>query len=50
MLGELKIVEATLKAYPAAMQVLGPHRISLLNHAKAGKADAVVRYLESLKI
>ncbi|WP_309707878.1 hypothetical protein [Armatimonas sp.] len=50
MLGEFKIVEATLRAYPTAAHVLGPHRIPLLAHAKAGKADAVVRYLESLKI
>ena len=34
----------------AVAQVLGPHRIPLLAHAHAGKADAVVRYLETLKI
>lgn len=50
MLGKLEIVKATLTEYPSAMNVPGPHGISLLDHAKAGgeEAQAVVEYLSSL--
>lgn len=48
MLGELKLVQATITAFPNAAQVTGPHSISLLAHAQKGKAETVVRYLESL--
>ena len=50
MLGELAFIEAALAAYPEAVNVLGPHGISLVDHARAGKADAVVHYLKSRKI
>ena len=40
MLGQVEIVSAILKAFPAARNLRGPHGISLLDHAKAGGADA----------
>jgi hypothetical protein len=50
MLGELKIVQATLNAFPNLIRSLGPHGIPLLAHAKAGgePAKAVLEYLRSL--
>jgi hypothetical protein len=50
MLGKLEIVQAVLAAFPDALQVLGPHGIPLLRHAKAGGAEAapVVAFLEGL--
>jgi hypothetical protein len=48
MLGQLAVVKALVAAQPGAQQTRGPHGISLLNHAKAGNAAAVVAYLESL--
>jgi hypothetical protein len=41
MLGELAIVRAALEERPALARVLGPHRIPLLAHAKAGGPQAV---------
>lgn len=50
MLGDLDIVKATLETYPQAINILGPHNISLLAHAQAGGNDAlqVYEYLKSL--
>ena len=50
MLGQLKIVKAVLNAYPEAINVKGPHGISLIVHAQAGGEPAleVVQFLESL--
>lgn len=50
MLGRLDIVRATLTASPHLLTSHGPHRISLLRHARAGgdPAGAVVEYLLSL--
>lgn len=50
MLGKLDIVRATLEAFPAALQVPGPHGIPLLVHAKMGgdAAAEVAAYLEGL--
>jgi len=50
MLGQLNIVRATIEANPGAQRILGPHGFSLLQHAKAGKEQAmgVGEYLESL--
>jgi ankyrin repeat protein len=50
MLGKLDIVRATLTAYPEAINIPGPHGISLLAHAQAGGDDAkaVLEFLESL--
>jgi len=51
MLGKLDIVKAAIEAFPENRNVTGPHGITLLAHAKAGKEEsaAVVKYLESLK-
>ncbi len=50
MLGQLELVQATLRAFPAALHVPGPHGIPLLAHAKAGgdQAAAVLAFLETL--
>lgn len=40
MLGETEIVRAILKAFPATRDALGPHGISLLEHAQNGGAWA----------
>jgi len=49
MLGNLDIVKAALLTFPAAIDVPGPHGISLISHAKAGGdgAQAVFEYLQS---
>jgi hypothetical protein len=50
MLGHLETVKAFVAAQPGVQRIAGPHSISLLQHARAGKAEAepVLRYLESL--
>lgn len=50
MLGKLDIVKAALTAYPAALNIPGPHNISLIAHAEFGGDDAkaVLEYLQSL--
>lgn len=48
MLGQLEVVKALVAATPGVQRTLGPHGISLLAHAKAGKQNAVADYLESL--
>ena len=40
MLGEVEIVRATLGAFPAMRDALGPHGIPLVGHARAGGDDA----------
>ena len=49
MLGKLEIVKAAIEAFPENRNTTGPHGITLLAHAKAGKEEAVavVKYLES---
>lgn len=51
MLGKLEIVKAALNAYPNAIDIPGPHGISLIAHAEAGgeEAKSVLEFLESLK-
>ena len=51
MLGQLEIVKAAIKAFPETQNILGPHGIPLMAHAKAGGREAakVLKYLESLK-
>lgn len=51
MLGKLEVVKAALKAYPDAINTLGPHGIPLITHAEAGGADAkaVLDHLNSLE-
>ncbi len=50
MLGQLEVVKAFVAAMPGIQRTLGPHGITLLNHARAGKEAAapVAAYLESL--
>lgn len=50
MLGKLEIVKAMLAAFPNALHAKGPHGITLLKHAQAGKEEAapVVEYLSGL--
>ncbi len=49
MLGELELVRSYLTAFPAMKDAVGPHKISLLRHAKAGgEAREVTDYLVSL--
>lgn len=50
MLGKLEIVKAMLAAYPNLLHSKGPHGITLLKHAQAGKeeAAAVAEYLNML--
>ena len=50
MLGRLDIVKAMLTAWPGLLQSKGPHGITLLRHARAGRehAKAVEDYLLSL--
>jgi hypothetical protein len=52
MLGEIEVVRAVLAAQPSARDALGPHRIPLLAHARAGgdEARAVVELLESAEV
>ena len=51
MLGQLEIVKAAVEAFPDIRNVPGPHGITLLAHAKAGKEESavVLKYLESYK-
>lgn len=49
MLGELAIVRAIAAAFPDLAAYPGPHGIPLLAHAKAGGAEAVVRFLEEME-
>ena len=44
MLGKLEIVQATLEAYPEAINVSGPHGIPLIAHAQAGGNNAIPVY------
>lgn len=50
MLGELEVVQAMVHAQPGIQRVPGPHGLTLLHHARAGRdaAKPVVEYLESL--
>ena len=51
MLGKLDIVKVALAAYPNAINIPGPHNISLIAHAQAGGEDAksVLEFLETLQ-
>jgi len=50
MLGQLEAVKALIAAQPGVQRISGPHSISLLAHAKAGKEGArkVYDFLQSL--
>lgn len=45
MLGKIEIVKAFLADDPKVVDLKGPHGISLLRHAQAGKQDAVIELL-----
>lgn len=49
MLGNVEIVKTILQQFPQARLFRGPHGISLLSHAKAGKEEAV-QVVELLKM
>ncbi|GHO42457.1 ankyrin repeat domain-containing protein [Ktedonospora formicarum] len=50
MLGQIEIVQAILRAYPTMCSARGPHGITLIDHAKAGGAEAhaALELLETL--
>jgi hypothetical protein len=50
MLGKVDAVRAIIESHPGAQRTLGPHGITLLRHARAGRDNAtdVVAYLEEL--
>ncbi len=51
MLGKLDLVKAAVAAFPNVAHIPGPHKITLIAHARKGglQAEAVVDFLESLK-
>ncbi len=50
MFGNLEVVQAAVEAQPGIQSIAGPHGITLLQHARAGRdaAAETVRYLESV--
>ncbi len=50
MLGQLGVIKALVAAQPGIQHIRGPHRISLLAHARMGSEAArpVFEFLESL--
>jgi hypothetical protein len=50
MLGKIDIVKAYITAYPQMKDAVGPHKISLIRHARAGGENAkeVLEYLVSI--
>lgn len=50
MLGKTDIVRSSIEAFPYMKEAVGPHKISIMRHAKAGGEGAkeVVEYLKSL--
>lgn len=48
MLNKLQIVQAILADHASLKNSLGPHGIPLMNHAQAGEANDVIKYLQSL--
>ena len=48
MMGQLEVVRATIEASPGVQRIPGPHGITLLAHARHGRATAVVEYLQSI--
>lgn len=47
MLGRRAVVESCIAEFPGVVHVKGPHGISLLRHAQAGKQDAIVELLKA---
>lgn len=52
MLGRIEIVKSCIESFPYMKDAVGPHRISLIRHAKAGGEPAreVYQYLRSLGV
>jgi hypothetical protein len=52
MLGKISIVRPMIEEFPYLKNAVGPHKISLLRHAKAGGENAleVVDYLKTLGV
>ncbi len=50
MLGKIQIVKPMIEAFPYLKDAVGPHKISLMRHAKAGGEHAlvVVDYLKTI--
>lgn len=50
MLGKTDVVKAYISAYPHMKDAVGPHKISLIRHAKAGGENAreVLEFLQSI--
>jgi hypothetical protein len=50
MLGKIDVVKAYITAFPHMKDAVGPHKISLVRHAKAGEENAreVLEYLKSI--
>ncbi|MBC7890551.1 MAG: ankyrin repeat domain-containing protein [Ferruginibacter sp.] len=50
MLGKIAVVKAYITAYPQMKDAVGPHKISLVRHAKAGGENAkeVLEYLTAI--
>ena len=48
MLGQLDVVKSLVAAAPGIQKARGPHGITLLDHARSGGAEAVVKYLDAL--
>lgn len=50
MLGKIEVVKAYIGAFPHMKDAVGPHKISLVRHAKAGGENAreVLEYLQSI--
>ena len=48
MLGHLDTVKAFIAAQPGIQRTRGPHGLPLMDHARAGEASEVVKYLETL--
>jgi hypothetical protein len=50
MLGKTNVIKSYIGAYPHMKDAVGPHKISLIRHAKAGgeKAKEVLEYLQSI--
>jgi hypothetical protein len=50
MLGEIELVKTFVKTFPAMKDAVGPHKISLLRHARAGGEHAreTAEWLESI--
>ena len=48
MMGQLDVVKAFIAARPGIQKTYGPHGITLMSHARAGGAAAVVDYLKGV--